>query len=438
MHHHLLFVMSLSGSAVVALYALLYPIIKRYVSISWQKNILKFAIFFYLFPLPLFKKSIVISICNLFPTLTARSVEMPQSEILNMNYAINLQPGDAFFGSEVLLIGVFICCMGAITSFVMVIKLKQYLALSQTYRSAFSERPSPYLIEQFERLKEELKIRRTINFICSPFCKAPITIGIFSPIIVFPTADASTLDPISDTHILKHELLHVKNRDFLVKTLSIIVLALHWYNPICYFLYREICIVCEMNCDHEVVKDFDETLRQRYSNLILDLATKNYTEKEKLAVGLVNGDMAAFERRILEMKVKRNSKLAWSAVVVLTICLVGSMTAFAYEAPPTYDITDFDPDGEYLLSFPLKEEVVVPLPYSSFFTDGEGNIYPIDMNDSKVICTHQFIEGSLSKHKKTSDGGCITTEQKAWRCSSCGYMKAGDIISETKYTICPH
>lgn len=208
MHHHLLFVMSLSGSAVVALYALLYPIIKRYVSISWQKNILKFAIFFYLFPFPLFKEAVVSFIYDLLPALVINNLDVPEGGTLDLNYAINLQPGNIFWGPEVLLMGAFVCCMGTITFFIIAKKIWQYLATSRTYLSAsFSEAPPLSLAEQFHQMKTEMKIKRNIRLVCSQFCKSPITIGVFAPTIILPSADVFQLKPLYYTYILKHELV---------------------------------------------------------------------------------------------------------------------------------------------------------------------------------------------------------------------------------------
>lgn len=440
MRHHLLLVMSLSGTTVVALYGLFYPVIKRYVPISWQKAILKFAIFIYLFPLPLFKEAIVSFIRDVFPVFAMNGLNIQESEILDLNYAINLLPGNIFFGSEVLLIGVFLCCMGAITFFIIAKQLKQYLAISKAYLStAFSEEPPPALAKQLQQIKTDLKIRSRVRLVCSQFCKAPITIGVFFPTIIFPMDDAFNLEPVHYTYVLKHELLHIKSRDSLVRLLSLAVLALHWYNPVCYFLYRETRVVCEMNCDHEVVKDFDEILRQDYSNLILELATKDYMEKEKFALGLSNGDAKALKRRILEMKTSRKSKAIVSVAVVLAICLAGSLTAFAYEAPQTHRITDFDPNHSYLFSSDQEVENRATIPYNLFFIDNEGNIYPLEEIPNRIGCKHtRMIEGTLSDHCKNSNGGCVTIVKKAWRCADCGHIETGDIISETKYTVCPH
>lgn len=437
MCRHPLLVMSLSGSIVVALYGLFGPIIKRYVSIPWQRAILEVAVFFYLFPLPLFKKGFVVFIFNLFPALVGPNE--PETKILDLSYVINQQPGDTYYGPQVLLIVALVCCMGVIASFVMIWQIKQYLALSRLYRStALSENPPSDLIGEFEQIKKDLKIRGNVNFICSPFCKTPMTIGILSPTIVFPTSGAFCLEPICYTYILKHELLHIKNRDFLVKMLSFAVLALHWYNPVCYFLYREICTVCEMNCDHEIVKEADETVRRAYSSLLLDLATENQAGKGKYAMGLVNGGAAAFEKRILEMKTSRKHKSFLSCAILIAVCLVGSVAAFAYEPPLKYKIEGFDPNGGHVFAFSSEKKEIASFPYDLFFADKEGNIYPVDMIISQSDCKHRLVEGTCSHHLKDSSGGCITVAREAWRCSVCGQMESDGMLSRTMYTICPH
>ena len=431
--------MSLSGSVVVALYALLYPVIKRYISISWQRVILKAAIFFFLFPLPLLKEDFVIFICNLFPGIATKGADIQDAGVLDLNYTINLESESVFWGSEVLLVGIFVCGMGIITSVVIIRQLKQYFALSQFYLStAFSETPSSSLMEQFKRTKEDFKINRKVRFVCSPLCKAPVTIGAFSPMIVFPTEDIFRLESASYTYVLKHELLHIKNGDYLIKILSLLVLALHWYNPVCYFLYREICGVCEMNCDHEMIRESDETFRQIYSNLILDLATSNQFQNEKYVIGLVNGSLATFKRRILEMKTNRKHKPILLGVIMVTVCLVGSITAFAYDAPQKMSLQGFEDNGEYVFSFPNNIEHIEPLQYDYFFMDEEGHIVPLNENNNKITCNHQYVKGTVSKHVKNSNGGCVTTTMEAWKCSVCNFIQGGDVISKTEYTVCPH
>ena len=60
--------------------------------------------------------------------------------------------------------------------------------------------------------------------------------------------------------VLRHELFHIKHRDLLLKFFGMAVMALHWYNPLAYFLYYEICVTRELVCDKNVIEGFtDET-----------------------------------------------------------------------------------------------------------------------------------------------------------------------------------
>lgn len=432
------FVMSLSGNLVVVLYGLFYPVIKRHVSIVWQKNILKIAIFFYLFPLPLCKKAILSFICNSFPIIMPDAKRLLGVWILDQSYIINLEPEYFFVGPEVLFVIALIFCMVVISLFILGKQIKRHRAISQAYRSAaFSEKPSPSLLEQFKQIKAELGIKGKVKFITSPLCKTPMTIGVFSPTIVFPAEDTLCLEPDDRSYILKHELLHIKNGDTFTKLLLIIVLALHWYNPLCYLLYHEVSVVCEMKCDREVIKNRDDAVRQEYSRLILALAAKNSPPKEKFAIGFVRSNTADYERRIVEMKADRSGRLLLSCVMVLTVCLLGFVTSFAYEPPMTMGMTDFTPGVEYTFTFPASEEVA-PLPYKYFFEDAKGSIIPLGEETGDTACPHDFVAGTTSNHVKDDDGSCLTTIEDVLRCSVCGHIDHLDVFVRKTYYNCPH
>ncbi len=444
MRNHLLCIMSLSGSAIVFLYGLFYFFIKKYFSILQQKLILEFAIFFYLCPVSLLKDTIFSYICKLFPSLLQNFSDMPSKSILDINYVINVYENKIYIGSEVKFFIIFTAFMCMIAILIIVRKLRQYYIIRHAFSLPFFSESLPSdLTEQFEQIKNELGIKRTIKLVCSQWCQTPATIGVFNPTIVFPVFMFFDLPTTSFKYILKHELLHIKRYDFLIKFLALLALALHWYNPICYVLYYELCIVVEMSCDYDVIKNGDNLERQEYSNLILELAAAaSHSKKSSITVGLVNGSSASIKRRILEMKTTRKNRPILMGAITLLICAIGSTIAFAYEAPQKLDLVDFDPSHEYLFSFSAGQEVskAEVLPYESFFTDEEGNIFPMNTSTvaPKIGCLHHLVEGTVSEHTKNSSGGCLVIVREGWRCSICGYVKSGDVISETKYTICPH
>ena len=79
-----------------------------------------------------------------------------------------------------------------------------------------------------------------------------------------------------------------------------------------------------------------------------------------------------------------------------------------------------------------------PILYSSQFIDSNGNIYPVYESISNKACTHNFEPGEYNTHTKHSDGSCTVKNYSAQRCSKCGYVKRQNLLSTTKYPVCPH
>ncbi len=85
----------------------------------------------------------------------------------------------------------------------------------------------------FKKIKKELNIKENVQLIYTENCDSPFTTGVFSPMIVLPYNTDYTVEQLD--FILRHELTHIKNKDFIVKFIAIAVVALHWFNPICIF-----------------------------------------------------------------------------------------------------------------------------------------------------------------------------------------------------------
>lgn len=111
-----------------------------------------------------------------------------------------------------------------------------------------------------------------------------MTMGVFSPVIIFPVPGKLDFEADERRYIMKHELQHIKSGDLLIKFLALFALAVHWYNPICYLLFHELCVVIELDCDYGVTNHIDEAQRRRYGNLILDLAASGDGKKERFAM----------------------------------------------------------------------------------------------------------------------------------------------------------
>ena len=67
-----LFVMSMSGSAIVLFYIFTYPFAKRYLSLKWRYRILKLSLFFYLIPVHQLKFIMIWGIQVAFPNMNLK------------------------------------------------------------------------------------------------------------------------------------------------------------------------------------------------------------------------------------------------------------------------------------------------------------------------------------------------------------------------------
>lgn len=359
---------------------------------------------------------------------------------IDPQYTINMQ-GDGFSpGFGVIAIYIFTFCM-AVTACVVIIKqLKQYGKSCRTYQlKAFHEAVPPELNELLQRAKEESGVKKPVKLICSRLCDTPMTIGVFFPTIVVPAPNMTNLRPDDLLYILKHELFHIKNWDLLIKFLALFALAIHWYNPICYLLYRELCVVSELDCDYGVTKDLDDTGRQQYGDLIIDLAVTGHSRRNRFAVGLVNNEVVITERRIFEMKqTRKTSKPILACIVMAVICVMGTMTAFAYEAPIRYEAEDDWTNCDTVYFSEGDADESEHFMYDHFFVDPEGNIFPLEDIAPQASCNHSFVKGQTKKHTKNNSGGCLVEVYEAQRCTLCGYIIQGKLISKIENTECTH
>lgn len=442
MINNFLLIMSLSGSVILLLYLFVSPIAKRYLSLSWRYRILKIALAFYLIPFPAILPEIRDSIFGFCPwavTLLSRP-----ASLLNTSYAIYVDGSSLYVSSALEKMLIFILGMG-VFSFVVI----SWYALRYWKMRKICLNYSDIPVEQeqqdmFYAIKNELDIRRNVKLLCSEYCKAPITMGITSPTIIIPPWNRDEVDQDLYHDVLKHELVHIKNRDVPIRFLGMAAIAVHWFNPFIYILYNEILNISEIYCDSIVLRGKEEQERKAYGELLLKLAVQKSMANNEFAVGILGGNSKrAFKRRIVEMKTVTKNRRILSALMTALISLMGGLTVCAYDPPVNitdqrYGYSEHGFDFQFTAG-ELKLEVE-ELPYEQFFADDAGNVYEIkdENNYTRAACKHKYVAGTTTSHIKNSSGGCSVTTYKAQRCSSCGYVKTGEEISFTRYGKCPH
>ena len=99
--------------------------------------------------------------------------------------------------------------------------------------------------------------------------RCPTAAGIIRQRILIPTGLAERLDPEQMSLAIAHERLHHRRGDLLALSLSLVVLALHWFNPLAHLAHRAFRRDLEAACDAELVERLDAAQRRSYARAIL-------------------------------------------------------------------------------------------------------------------------------------------------------------------------
>ena len=82
------------------------------------------------------------------------------------------------------------------------------------------------------------------------------------------------MDEDAEEMVFRHELMHYRHGDLLIKWFMMFVNAAHWFNPLAYLLTANISEACEVACDMAVIDGMDDAHRRIYMETILNMLEK--------------------------------------------------------------------------------------------------------------------------------------------------------------------
>ncbi|MBH1940389.1 M56 family metallopeptidase [Mobilitalea sibirica] len=110
------------------------------------------------------------------------------------------------------------------------------------------------------------------NIYCSDILLSPVLMGVLHPRIILPTG----IDPnsVEGSMILAHENVHRIRLDNLWRILAIIIVCLHWFNPLVWVMIKLFYEDMELSCDETVFRKGKYSVEERkdYASLLLHFA----------------------------------------------------------------------------------------------------------------------------------------------------------------------
>lgn len=168
-------------------------------------------------------------------------------------------------------------------------------------------------------------LRRPIEIRQSDQIAAPLTYGIFCPVILLPwKTNWKNREQIQ--YILTHEYIHIRRWDALTKLIAAAVLTIHWFNPLVWVMYILFNRDIELSCDECLVRRLGPDSRSSYALTLIGMEE----EKSGLTPLCNNFSKNAIEERITA--IMKTKKLTLAASLISAAILISVVLMFATSA----------------------------------------------------------------------------------------------------------
>jgi len=191
----------------------------------------------------------------------------------------------------------------------------------------------------------ENRIHRPLSIRVSDRVAAPLTYGIFRPVILTPkTMDWEDRESVS--YVLAHELVHIRRFDALAKLTLAAAFCVHWFNPAVWLLYILANRDLELCCDEAVIRRFGG--KSAYALTLLRME-----EKRNGPTPLYNSFSAtAMQERIVAIMKGKKASICTVALAVLLIAGIAVAFATSPDAAAAAPLPDSERTALRALQFP--------------------------------------------------------------------------------------
>ena len=186
----------------------------------------------------------------------------------------------------------------------------------------------------------QYNLKRKINVYKSSAVNSPVVFGILNPKIYLPL-DFEIDNETMLTHILAHEMEHIKRFDNLTNFILLLILCVHWFNPILWISKVLISNDIETACDEGALHRIGEQNKNVYAHSLLAIAQQNSRFSPTVLIAFGGTSVKSRIKGILKYK---KITVASVVAVVVIICTVmvflvtGALSHYTYTGEMQYQI----------------------------------------------------------------------------------------------------
>ena len=216
-----------------------------------------------------------------------------------------------------------------------------------------------------EKLARQLGVRRSVVLLEGPPGSAPMTFGVWRPVVVLPRAQLDAPDSLATA--LAHELTHIRRADSLSALLDCLTSAAFGFHPLVRLLRRRIERCRETSCDAELLAQ-GLVRPAAYAELLAHTHTPQQFPLPAIAASL-SAPSLTLKERLETMKRFADTRLTFRRRIGLVVCagllFLVTATAGACAADTAGDASARDDALAQLSEFEFDEiapqRYVIPL-----------------------------------------------------------------------------
>lgn len=441
--NNLLLIMSACGSVALVVYLAATRLYLRKLSPTYRYRLLQLVLAFYLLPFPLLANYLRDFLRFVLQNPDLFSLSPPPGEMIQLNPYKLIYINDGKLSIPAIDIALLCVVSLAIAAAVVYLiyysyRCRQERQLALLCAEGHTSEAEALLPKSYQTLRQ----RRHVRICTGPEGVPVFTCGTRHPTVVLEEDER----PRNQKFLLMHELMHVRYRDTLFRTLAFLAVALHFYNPLIYLFFREVKKCMELHCDENVVPELSEEECIAYGHLLINNAMQ---PQPKLAVPFASNNYSTVKERIALIKSPAKKRILMAIVTAIVLIPVALLPTLAYEVPRIAindpgEIDFADSDWVYLVEGEATNECPEDEKYfsdtvSEYYIDEDGTVTIVSKTSTNATCSqHTYKNSVYYHHTKNSSGGCTVKKYSCKRCSKCGNVINKKRTSTVTYDPCPH
>ncbi|PQZ48648.1 transcriptional regulator [Bacillus sp. MYb209] len=180
----------------------------------------------------------------------------------------------------------------------------------------------------FENCKKSMAIKKKIPLRLAGKISSPTVFGFFRPRVLLSSRHMKVLNEQQLQYIFYHELSHMKRRDIAVNWVMYSLIILNWFNPILWYAYSCMREDQELACDAFALTFIESEEQIAYGHTIITLLEHYSSYYQAPNLANLSRNKRTLKKRILMIKKFQKKSYRWSALGIIAIVAVASISLF--------------------------------------------------------------------------------------------------------------